>query len=151
MATANITLQNVNLRGLSRLARITPIAGTVTGTATFANGEGPASGELRITVANANPVGVTADPVMLNIAAVLRDGIVTSDSTGEGQGFSMKASSRFAIVEGDGFAIAASPDAPMTSQVDLHGRAEQLWATTSRLTGLDADQLIRDAMAYAVA
>ncbi|MEQ1781409.1 MAG: translocation/assembly module TamB domain-containing protein [Hyphomonadaceae bacterium] len=128
MATARVEMQNVNLRGLSRLARITPIAGTVTGTATFANGDGPASGELRIKVANANPVGVTADPVTLNIAAVLRDGIVTSDSTGEGQGFSMKASSRFAIVEGDGFAIAASPDAPMTSQVDLHGRAEQLWA-----------------------
>ena len=30
-------------------------------------------------------------------------------------------------------------------------RAEALWATTSRLTGLDADQLIRDAMAHAVA
>ena len=128
MATAQIAMQDVNLRGLSRLARITPIAGTVTGTATFANGDGPASGELRITVANANPVGVTADPVTINIAATLRDGIVTSESTGEGQGFSMKASSRFAVVEGEGFAVAASPDAPMTSQVDLHGRAEQLWA-----------------------
>ena len=30
-------------------------------------------------------------------------------------------------------------------------RADALWATTSRLTGLDADQLIRDAMAHAVA
>ncbi len=30
-------------------------------------------------------------------------------------------------------------------------RAEQLWTTTSRLTGLDADRLILDAMAHAVA
>ena len=30
-------------------------------------------------------------------------------------------------------------------------RAEALWETTSRLTGLDADRLIRDAMAHAVA
>lgn len=30
-------------------------------------------------------------------------------------------------------------------------RAEALWTTTSRLTGLDADQLIRDAMTHAVA
>ncbi|WP_411280112.1 SDR family NAD(P)-dependent oxidoreductase [Gemmatimonas sp.] len=30
-------------------------------------------------------------------------------------------------------------------------RAEQLWTTTSQLTGLDADQLIRDAMSHAVA
>ena len=128
MATARIEMQNVNLRGLSRLARITPIAGTVTGTATFANGDGPASGELRITVANANPVGVTADPVTLTIASTLRDGLLVSESSGEGQGFSLKASSRVPIVEGEGFAISLAQDAPMTSQVDLHGRAEQLWA-----------------------
>lgn len=30
-------------------------------------------------------------------------------------------------------------------------RAEALWATTSRLTGLDADRILRDAMAHAVA
>ncbi|QJR38100.1 SDR family NAD(P)-dependent oxidoreductase [Gemmatimonas groenlandica] len=30
-------------------------------------------------------------------------------------------------------------------------RAEQLWTTTSRLTGLDADQIIRNTMAHAVA
>lgn len=30
-------------------------------------------------------------------------------------------------------------------------RAEQLWTTTSRLTGLDADRLIRDALSHAVA
>ncbi len=128
MATANITLQNVNLRGLSRLARITPIAGTVTGTATFANGAGPATGELRITVANANPVGVTADPVTLIIASTLRDGVLVSESSGEGKGFNLKASSRVPVMDGEGFAISLAPDAQMTSQVELHGRAEQLWA-----------------------
>jgi hypothetical protein len=30
-------------------------------------------------------------------------------------------------------------------------RAEQLWTRTSQLTGLDADQFIRDAMTHAVA
>ncbi len=128
MATARIEMQNVNLRGLSRLARITPIAGTVTGTATFVNGDGPASGELRLKVADANPVGVTADPITLTIASTLRDGILVSESSGEGQGFSLKASSRVSVVESEGFAISLAQDAPMTSQADLHGRAEQLWA-----------------------
>ena len=104
------------------------IAGTVTGTATFANGAGPATGELRLTVANANPVGVTADPVTLTIASTLRDGVLVSESSGEGQGFNLKASSRVPVLEGEGFAISLAPDAPMTSQVELHGRAEQLWA-----------------------
>jgi hypothetical protein len=30
-------------------------------------------------------------------------------------------------------------------------RAEALWAATARLTGLDADRILRDAMAHAVA
>jgi translocation and assembly module TamB len=128
MATAQIAMQGVNLRGLSRLARITPITGTVTGTATFANGVGPASGELRLMIANANPVGVTADPVTLTISSTLREGLLASESSGEGQGFSLKASSRVPVIEGEGFAISLAPEAPMTSQVDLHGRAEQLWA-----------------------
>lgn len=128
MATARIAMQDVNLRGLSRLARITPIAGTVTGTATFANGDGPASGELHLAIANANPVGVTTDPVTLTISSTLRDGMLVSESSGEGQGFNLKASSRVPVIEGEGFAISLAPEAPMTSQVDLHGRAEQLWA-----------------------
>ncbi len=127
-ASAKIEMANVSLRGLSRLARITPIAGTVTGAATFSNGDGPASGELRITVANANPEGITADPVTLNISSVLRNGVVTSESSGEGQGFNLKASSRFAVLEGEGFSIMPDGDGVIASQVDLHGRAEQLWA-----------------------
>lgn len=128
MATAKVEMANVDLRGLSRLARITPIAGTVTGSAAFSNGDDPAAGELRITVANANPVGVTADPVTFSVSATLRDGVVTSESSGEGQGFSLKASSRFAVIEGEGFSILPDGDGAIVSQVDLHGRAEQLWA-----------------------
>ncbi len=40
--------------------------------------------------------------------------------------------------------------APSTTARD-DGRAEQLWAITAQLTGLDADRLLRDAMAHAVA
>jgi len=128
MATAQIAMKRVNLRGLSDLARITPITGTVTGTATFANGVGPASGELGLTIDNANPVDVTANPVKVTVSSTLREGVLTSKSYGEGQGFSLKASSQVPVIEGEAFAISLAREAPMNAQVDLHGRAEQLWA-----------------------
>lgn len=128
VATAEVQLQQVNLRGLSRLARITPMQGTVTGVASFRNGEGPATGELRLAVADANPVGVTADPVSLELNAVLRDGLVASTLKGSGQGFSLDAASTLPIAEGEGFSIAIDDVRAMNAEVDLNGRAEQLWA-----------------------
>lgn len=127
-ATGKLHLQDVNLRGLSRLARITPLNGRVTGVANFNNGIGPATGDLSLTVEDANPVGVTADPVTLALTAQLANGRLESKMTGSGQGFKLDASSSIAMREGDGFAILADEDAPMTAALDLEGRAEQLWA-----------------------
>lgn len=127
-ATGKIELQDVNLRGLSRLARITPLNGRVTGVANFNNGIGPATGDLRLTVEGANPVGVTADPVTLTLTADLANGRVDSKITGKGQGFNLDASSSIAVREGEGFAMLADEEAPMAATVALKGRAEQLWA-----------------------
>ena len=127
-ATARLELQDVNLRGLSRLARVTPIDGVVTGLATFSNGAGLATGDLKLSVANANPVGVTANPFSLDIVGALREAVLTTSIKGAGQGFSLDASSRLAVDEGEGFALALDAAAPMTAELDLQGRAEQLWA-----------------------
>ncbi len=127
-ATGRLELQNVNLRGLSRLARITPIGGVVTGLATFNNGAGPAAGDLKLSVANANPVGVTANPVSLDVVGTLRGSTLTTSITGAGQGFKLDASSRLAVVDGEGFALALDAAAPMAAELDLQGRAEQMWA-----------------------
>ena len=127
-ATGKLQLQNVNLRGLSRLARVTPMNGTVTGIANFAHGDGPATGDLRLTVDGANPVGVTADPVALALTAQLANGRLVSEVKGSGQGFSLMATSSVPVSEGEGFSVFPDHQAPMTASVDLHGRAEQLWA-----------------------
>jgi translocation and assembly module TamB len=127
-AIGKLQLQDVNLRGLSRLARITPINGLVTGVANFNNGVGPATGDLRLTIANANPVGVTADPATVSLTADLANGRLESRATGSGQGFSLDANASIAVREGDGFAMLVDDNAPMSAAVDLHGRAEQLWA-----------------------
>lgn len=127
-ASAKLDLAGINLRAVSRLARVTPVNGSVTGSASFSNGPGPATGDLAITIANANPVGVTADPVSLNITAQLRDGVLLAAATGEGQGFKLAASSREDMIVGRGFDIRPDPNAPMLAQLDLTGRAEQLWA-----------------------
>lgn len=128
-ATARVQLEDVNLRGLSRLARITPIGGRVTGFASFSNTIGqPAEGELQLSVANANPVGVTANPVSLDLQARLSNGLLASRMTGSGQGFNLDAGSSLPMRDGDGFDIAADETRVMAAQLDLKGRAEQLWA-----------------------
>jgi len=128
-STARVELQRVNLRGLSRLARITPIQGTVTGLATFSNPlDARATGEMRLSVADANPVGVTANPVSLDLQATLREGVLASRLTGSGQGFSLNAASTLPVTDGEGFAISADETRMMAAEFDLDGRAEQLWA-----------------------
>ncbi len=128
-STARVELQRVNMRGLSRLARITPLQGTVSGVATFNNPLGStATGELRLAVTDANPVGVTANPVSLDLQAALRNGVLTSRMTGSGQGFSLDAGSTLPIAEGEGFSIAVDDTRMMAAEFDLDGRAEQLWA-----------------------
>ncbi len=127
-ATGRLELRDVTLRGLSRLARITPIDGMATGLATFNNGAGPATGDFRLSIANANPLGVSADPVSIEMVGELRGPQLTGRITGAGQGFSLDASARLGVSGGDGFALAVNDTAPMTAALDLRGRAEQLWA-----------------------
>ena len=127
-ATANLQLSGINLRGLSRLARITPVNGELTGSLTFANTAGVATGDFNLAIANANPVGVTADPVSLNFTGQLRNGVLTAAAQGEGQGFKLAASSREEMVIGEGFNIHPNTTTPLSAQLDLTGRAEQLWA-----------------------
>lgn len=127
-ASADVRLANVSLRGLSRVARVTPINGDVTGQLTFTNSGGAATGDIKLNIANANPVGVTTDPVSLAVMGQLRGNIFNASATGEGQGFKLAASSREELLIGDGFDISVSPTAPLQAQLDLTGRAEQLWA-----------------------
>lgn len=127
-ATARAELLDVNLRALSRLARIAPVNGKVTGLFSFNNGAAGATSDLRLAIEDANPVGVTANPVSLDIRAMLRDGVLTSESTGTGQGFSLEARSRLPMRVGEGFDVGVNPNAQLASEVTLTGRAEQVWA-----------------------
>lgn len=127
-ATASFELAGVSLRGLSRVARTTPINGDVTGSASFSNTAGIATGDFSLAVANANPVGVTADPVSLAFTGQLRNGVLTASATGEGQGFKLAASSREEMIIGSGFDVRPNTTTPLAAQLDLTGRAEQLWA-----------------------
>ncbi len=126
--SARADLQKVNLRALSQLARFTPVNGIATGLVTFSNGAAGATGDLHLAIANANPVGVTASPVSLDISAALRNGVLTGESTGAGQGFSLEARSRLPVRVGEGFDVGLDPGAPLSSEVLLTGRAEQVWA-----------------------
>ncbi len=127
-ATARAELLDVNLRALSRLARMAPVNGKVTGQFAFSNGAAGATGDLHLAINDANPVGVTANPVSLDIRAALRNGVLTSESTGAGQGFSLEARSRLPMRVGQGFDVGVDPDAQLASEVALTGRAEQVWA-----------------------
>ncbi len=127
-ASGKIDIVDLNLRALSRLARVTPITGRVTGSAAFANGPGPATGDFGLAIANANPVGVTADPVSLTMAGQLREGVLTASVSGEGQGFKLAASSRETMIIGKGFDVRPDVNAALLAQLDMTGRAEQLWA-----------------------
>lgn len=127
-STLDANLRGVNLRALSRLARIAPVNGEATGLVAFRNDANGATGDMRLSIANANPVGVTANPVSLDIRASLRDRVLTGLTTGTGQGFSLEASSRLPMRVGEGFDIGVDPDAELTASVNLDGRAEQVWA-----------------------
>jgi translocation and assembly module TamB len=127
-SVVNADLRGVNLRALSRLMRIAPVNGEATGEVVFRNDASGATGDVRLAIANANPVGVTANPVSLDFTASLRDRVLTSETTGTGQGFSLEAASRMPMRVGQGFDIGVDPDAELTSSVSLDGRAEQVWA-----------------------
>ncbi|MDP3737780.1 MAG: translocation/assembly module TamB domain-containing protein [Hyphomonadaceae bacterium] len=140
-ASANLDLANVDLRALSRLARISPMDGRVTGQARFSNGPAPAVGDLQLGISGANPVGVTADPVMVSLTSRLREGVLTTIATGAGQGFKLEAGSRVQVLVGEGFNVVPDRDAPLEAQLTLDGRAEQMWS----LFGPE-DQVLRGAI-----
>ncbi len=127
-ASASFDMQRVQLSALSRLARIPPIKGLMTGKATFENGPGPATADFQIAVTDANPVGVTADPVSFNITGALRNGALVSKSSGSGQGFKLEASSGMQVIVGNGFDVRPDMNGVVQGSVTLAGRAEQLWA-----------------------
>lgn len=127
-ASARISLAGINLRALTRLVRIAPTEGRVTGSASFVNRSGQANGDLRIDIAGANPVGVTADPVSLVLSGQLRNRLLTLAASGGGQGFTLTAAARQTLIIGEGFDLRPDAGAPLSAQLDMTGRAEQPWA-----------------------
>lgn len=128
-----IEIADVELLALTRIARVNAqsgrMNGRVSGVSDFSNpAPGPATGDLTLTVADANPVGVTADPVTFRVAATLRDSVVAGTARGEGQGFTLTAEGRTRITEGEDFAITLDPGAPLAADLAVNGRADQLWA-----------------------
>ncbi len=128
VSSASVDVVNLDLRALSRLARVTPINGRVTGKSTFRNGAEPATADMQIAITNANPVGVRADPVNVNLTGRLREGQLTTIATGAGQGFKLEAGSQVRMIAGEGFDIAPDRNAPLEARLTLEGRAEQMWA-----------------------
>ena len=127
-AKATLALDAIDLRALSRLARFNPIAGKLSGRASFSNVNGAASGDMAYTITDANPVGVTDDPVTVTLNSQLRNGVLTTLANGSGAGFKLDASLAAPLTIGDGFSLAPARDRPMQGRLALNGRAEQLWA-----------------------
>ncbi len=128
MASATFDVANLDLQALSRLARITPINGRVTGRSTFSNGPGPATADLQVAIADANPVGVTADPVHVNLTGRLREGELTAIATGAGAGFRLETGAQLPMDDLGGFNIVPDRTEPLEARVSLTGRAAQMWA-----------------------
>jgi translocation and assembly module TamB len=128
VAKANLDLMDVDVRALSRLARITPIEGRISGEIDYLNGPQPATGDLKLEVSNVNPLGVKADPISLDITSQLRNGRMITNANGSGQGFKMEASGDIGVRAGAGFDVAPEWDAPANGHLTLDGRADQLWA-----------------------
>jgi translocation and assembly module TamB len=128
IAKAKLDLMDVDVRALSRLARITPIQGTISGQIDYLNGPEPATGDLKLNITNVNPLGVKADPISIAIESHLRDGRMKTTATGGGQGFSLAANGEIGVHAGEGFNVTPDLDGAATGHLDLNGRAEQLWA-----------------------
>jgi translocation and assembly module TamB len=128
ISSASFDVADLDLRALSRLARISPINGRVTGKSTFTNDTGrAATADVQIAIANANPEGVTANPVSIEVMARLRDGELTTVATGAGQGFRLEAGSMMQMDDSGGFNVTPDRNAPLEARVSVTGRAEQLW------------------------
>ena len=127
-ASSNIALADIDLLALTRLARTSPITGRISGKSSFANTNGIATADLNIHVANANPSGVTADPITADITSQLRNGKLQATADGSGQGFRLNAAAILPFDSGHGFNVTPSRDKPIQANLSISGRAEQLWA-----------------------
>lgn len=125
---ARIELADIQLEPLTELARFNPMTGRISGNLVFSNSSTGATGDLTATLTDANPVGVTADPVAVALSAQLRGDAVTARASGSGQGFLLEASARAFVNAGEGFDISPAKTAPLSADIKLDGRAEQLWA-----------------------
>jgi translocation and assembly module TamB len=127
-ALSDIALSDIDMLALTRLARISPVAGRISGKSSFANRNGVATADLNIHVANANPSGVTADPIAADVTGQLRNGKLQAAADGSGQGFRLNAAAILPFDIGEGFNVAPAQDQPIQANLSLSGRAEQVWA-----------------------
>lgn len=128
LATADLTLDRVNLAAITRLARSERLSGELSGVAHFRNDNGRASGDLVLDAKNVNPRGVDANSVNLALKARLADNVLEADANGAGQGFSLAAASRLRVQAGQGFDLSVDPNAPLEGDVTLNGSVEPAWA-----------------------
>jgi len=126
--STRVALSGIDLAALTRLARVNPMSGRISGSSTFSNVRGVATGDLSLAIADANPLGVTSDPLSVALEGQLRDRRFTATARGSGQGFQLEANALIPFDVGAGFNVAPSPGAPIEASFDLAGRAEQLWA-----------------------
>ncbi len=126
--TAQVNLSGIQLEPLTTLLRFNPMTGRISGDLRFSNTGAGATGDMTATLTDANPAGVTTDAVSVALSAQLRGETVTARASGSGQGFLLEASGKAFVNAGGGFNITPARDEPLTADVKLNGRAEQLWA-----------------------
>jgi translocation and assembly module TamB len=124
----SLELADIDLRILSRLARFNPVAGRLSGRSSFSNTNGVTFADMSFTVADANPVGVTTDPLTLKLDGELRNSALTLIASGSGQGFDLDATALLPFETGEGFKLAPAQTRPIQGRITVTGRAEQLWA-----------------------
>ena len=121
-------IRDLSLRPLSRLAQMAPLNGVISGAVTFHNNSGEAAGDLRLKVLNANPAGVTTNPVSLDLRASMNGRKLSGSATGSGQGFSLDATVSLPMRIGEGFNVGINDGVGLSAGVMIKGRAEKLWA-----------------------
>ncbi|MEZ5936722.1 MAG: translocation/assembly module TamB domain-containing protein [Hyphomonadaceae bacterium] len=127
-ADATLTLSDLDLQAVTRLAQTPPYVGKVSGSVRYANNGVDSTGTLSLDLKDANPQGLTGDAVSTEIRGELRNGQVTLSAHGGGQGFRLDASGSGAVLPGDGFALTPDQEAPVQAKVSVDGGVEQIWA-----------------------
>jgi translocation and assembly module TamB len=127
-AETDLAFSGIHVAALTRIARITPLEGELSGETSFRNTGGRAAGRFSYTIDRMNPAGVTADPVNVQLTGAIADNRLDARATGSGQGFTLSADGAMRLNVGQGFDVTADPNSPLRAHVQLDGRAEQLWA-----------------------